>query len=58
MPDDQDDQQTADDESATQSASDRLTCWYDYKCPLPNRDLVLTKRECKMMAPIILGPLS
>jgi hypothetical protein len=38
--------------------SDRLTCWYDYKCPLPNRDLVLTKRECKMMAPIILGPLS
>ena len=38
--------------------SDRLTCWYGYKCPLPNRDLVLTKRECKMMAPIILGPLS
>ena len=37
--------------------SDRLTCWYDYKCPPPNRDLVLTKRECKMMAPIILGPL-
>jgi hypothetical protein len=37
--------------------SDRLTCWYDYKCPLPNRDLVLTKRECKMLAPIILGPL-
>jgi hypothetical protein len=37
--------------------SDRLTCWYDYRCPPPNRDLVLTKRECKMMAPIILGPL-
>jgi hypothetical protein len=37
--------------------SNRLTCWYDYKCPPPNRDLVLTKRECKMMAPIILGPL-
>lgn len=38
--------------------SDRLTCWYDYECPLPDRDLVLTQRECKMMAPIILGPLS
>lgn len=37
--------------------SDRLTCWYDYKCPPPDRDLVLTKRQCKMMAPIILGPL-
>jgi hypothetical protein len=36
--------------------SNRLTCWYDYKCPPPNCDLVLTKRECKMMAPIILGP--
>jgi len=37
--------------------SERWTCWYDYRCPPPNRDLVLTKRECKMMAPIILGPL-
>jgi len=37
--------------------SERLTCWYDYRCPPPNHDLVLTKRECKMMAPIILGPL-
>lgn len=37
--------------------SERLTCWYDYKCPPPNRDLVLTKRECKMLAPFILGPL-
>ncbi len=40
-----------------EDTSDRLTCWYGYKCPPPNRDLVLTKRECKMMAPIILGPL-
>jgi hypothetical protein len=38
--------------------ANRLTCWYDYKCPPPNRDLVLTRRECKMMAPIILGPLT
>jgi hypothetical protein len=38
--------------------SDRWTCWYDYTCPPPNKDLVLTKRECKMMAPIILEPLS
>jgi hypothetical protein len=38
--------------------SNRLTCWYDYKCPPPNRDLVLTKRHCSMMAPIILGPLT
>jgi hypothetical protein len=37
--------------------SDRLTCWYDYECPLPSRDLVLTKRKCKLMAPIFLGPL-
>jgi hypothetical protein len=37
--------------------ADRLTCWYDYKCPPPNRDLVLTKRHCSVMAPIILGPL-
>jgi hypothetical protein len=38
--------------------ADRLTCWYDYKCPPPNRDLVLTKRHCSMMAPIFLGPLT
>jgi hypothetical protein len=38
--------------------ADRLTCWYDYNCPPPNRDLVLTKRRCSMMAPIILGPLT
>jgi hypothetical protein len=37
--------------------SDRWTCWYDNKCSLPNRDLLLTKRQCKMMAPIIFGPL-
>jgi hypothetical protein len=34
--------------------SKRLTCWYDYRCPPPDRDLVLTKRRCTMMAPIIL----
>jgi hypothetical protein len=38
--------------------SDRWTCWYEYKCPRPDRDLLLTKRQCKMMAPIILGPAS
>lgn len=38
--------------------ADRLTCWYDYECPPPNRDLVLTKRHCSMMAPISLGPLT
>jgi len=36
------------------SLDDRWTCWYNYKCPLPNKDLVLTKRKCNMMAPIIL----
>src|SRR4029453_13583201 len=34
--------------------SKRLTCWYDYKCPPPDRDLVLTKMRCTMMVPIIL----
>jgi hypothetical protein len=37
--------------------SERLTCWYNYRCPPPNRDLVLTKDECKMMDPIDLRPL-
>jgi len=31
--------------------------WPRRRIPAPNRDLVLTKGECKMMAPIILGPL-
>jgi hypothetical protein len=36
------------------SLDDRWTCWYNYNCPPPNKDLVLTKRKCNMMAPIIL----
>lgn len=36
------------------SLDDRWTCWYNYKCPPPNKDLVLTKRKCNMMAPVIL----
>jgi Domain of unknown function (DUF4157) len=30
---------------------DRPLCWYDYKCPGPNRDLVLTKRKCQTSKP-------
>lgn len=30
---------------------DRPLCWYDYKCPGPNRDLVLTKRKCQTSTP-------
>jgi len=26
-------------------------CWYDFKCPPPNRDLVLTKRKCRYPKP-------
>lgn len=29
----------------------RPLCWYDYKCPGPNRDLVLTKRKCQTSKP-------
>src|SRR5215831_13533747 len=36
--------------------SDRWTCWYDYKCPPPNNDLVLSKRKCSMMPPIFVEP--
>ena len=30
---------------------DRPLCWYDYRCPGPNRDLVLTKRKCQTSKP-------
>lgn len=30
---------------------DRPLCWYDYQCPGPNRDLVLTKRKCQTSKP-------
>ncbi|MGQ3685014.1 MAG: eCIS core domain-containing protein [Candidatus Loosdrechtia sp.] len=30
---------------------DRPLCWYDYKCPGPDRDLVLTKRKCQTSKP-------
>ncbi len=35
---------------------DRPLCWYDYKCPGPNRDLVLTKRKCQTSKPAQGGP--
>jgi len=30
---------------------DRPLCWYDYKCPGPNSELVLTKRKCQSSKP-------
>jgi hypothetical protein len=36
-----------------QNTLPRLECWYDYRCPPPNRDLVLIKRECRMSSGII-----
>jgi hypothetical protein len=30
---------------------DRPLCWYDYACPGPDRDLVLTKRKCQSSKP-------
>lgn len=35
---------------------DRPLCWYDYKCPGPNRDLVLTKRKCQTSKPAVGAP--
>ncbi len=37
--------------------SNRLRCWYEYTRLDLDRNLVLTKGEYKMMAPIMLGPL-
>lgn len=36
---------------------DRPLCWYDYTCPNPNRDLVLTKRKCQTSKPSQSAPL-
>ncbi|MBN2385425.1 MAG: DUF4157 domain-containing protein [Anaerolineales bacterium] len=30
---------------------DRPLCWYDYRCPGPNRELTLTKRKCQSARP-------
>lgn len=30
---------------------DQPLCWYDYKCPGPNRELVMTKRKCQTSKP-------
>jgi hypothetical protein len=35
---------------------DRPLCWYDYACPGPDRDLVLTKRKCDSAKPAGTAP--
>ena len=36
--------------------ADQPLCWYSFKCPAPNHDLVLTKIKCQAAKPPVQGP--